>query len=87
MYLLEGDPGTGKTTLAMQFIMAGVQSGEKALYITLSESKVGLEASARSHGWKIEDLRRSRGKSATFQGADGDRKGNNQKPFGQRQVL
>ena len=56
MYLLEGDPGTGKTTLAMQFIMAGVQAGEKALYITLSESKAGLEASARSHGWKIEDL-------------------------------
>ncbi|MDT7814778.1 MAG: circadian clock protein KaiC [Acidobacteriaceae bacterium] len=56
MYLLEGDPGTGKTTLAMQFIMAGVQAGEKGLYITLSESKAGLEASASSHGWKIEDL-------------------------------
>jgi circadian clock protein KaiC len=56
MYLLEGDPGTGKTTLAMQFIIAGVRSGEKALYLTLSESKAGLETSARSHGWNIEDL-------------------------------
>jgi circadian clock protein KaiC len=51
MYLLEGDPGTGKTTLAMQFVMAGVKRGEKALYITLSESQSELESSARSHGW------------------------------------
>src|ERR1700761_1920744 len=56
MYLLEGDPGTGKTTLAMQFIIAGVKAGEKTLYLTLSESKAGLESSARSHGWKIEDI-------------------------------
>jgi circadian clock protein KaiC len=56
MYLLEGDPGTGKTTLAMQFIMAGVRNGEKALYITLSESKAELEDSARSHGWNIREL-------------------------------
>ena len=51
MYLLEGVPGTGKTTVAMQFIMAGVRAGERGLYITLSESKNELEASARSHGW------------------------------------
>lgn len=56
MYLLEGDPGTGKTTLAMQFIMAGVKRGEKALYITLSESKAELEGSAISHGWDINQL-------------------------------
>jgi circadian clock protein KaiC len=56
MYLLEGDPGTGKTTLAMQFIIAGMRAGENALYLTLSESKAGLEGSARSHGWKIEHL-------------------------------
>jgi circadian clock protein KaiC len=56
MYLLEGDPGTGKTTLAMQFIMAGVQKGDRALYITLSESKAELEGSAISHGWKIAQL-------------------------------
>lgn len=56
MYLLEGDPGTGKTTLAMQFIMAGVLKGEKALYVTLSESQAELEGSARSHGWDPKDL-------------------------------
>src|SRR5579875_2387842 len=56
MYLLEGDPGTGKTTVAMQFIMAGVKNGEKALYITLSEPRTELEMSARSHGWNIEDI-------------------------------
>ena len=56
MYLLEGDPGTGKTTLAMQFIMAGVKTGESALYITLSESKAELEGSALSHGWDVKQL-------------------------------
>lgn len=56
MYLLEGDPGTGKTTLAMQFIIAGVQVGLKGLYVTLSESKAELENSARSHGWNTEEL-------------------------------
>ena len=56
MYLLEGTPGTGKTTVAMQFIMAGIQAGERALYVTLSESRLELEASARSHGWSLDDL-------------------------------
>ena len=56
MYLLEGFPGTGKTTLAMQFILEGVKRGEKTLYITLSESKSELQNSARSHGWRPEDL-------------------------------
>lgn len=56
MYLLEGTPGTGKTTIAMQFIMAGAQEGEAALYITLSESKLELEASAQSHGWNLSLL-------------------------------
>ncbi|MGA9959737.1 MAG: ATPase domain-containing protein [Acidobacteriaceae bacterium] len=56
MYLIEGNPGTGKTTLAMQFILAGVHKGEKALYITLSESQAELEASARSHGWDPAEL-------------------------------
>ncbi len=56
MYLLEGNPGTGKTTLAMQFIREGIRRGEKALYITLSESRAELEGSARSHGWRTEDL-------------------------------
>lgn len=56
MYLVEGDPGTGKTTLAMQFIMAGTKKGGKAIYITLSESRDELENSARSHGWDTADL-------------------------------
>ena len=49
MYLLEGNPGTGKTTLAMQFVLAGVQAGEKVLYVTLSEPKSELIDSAKSH--------------------------------------
>lgn len=57
MYLLEGTPGTGKTTIAMQFIMEGIRRGDDALYITLSESKLELEASARSHGWDVGQLR------------------------------
>jgi circadian clock protein KaiC len=56
MYLIEGDPGTGKTTLAMQFIMAGTKRGSKSIYITLSESRDELENSARSHGWDPNDL-------------------------------
>ena len=56
MYLIEGNPGTGKTTLAMQFILAGVRKGEKAFYITLSESQAELEGSARSHGWDPRNL-------------------------------
>ena len=51
MYLLEGTPGTGKTTLALQFIRTAIMAGESALYITLSESKRELHDSARSHGW------------------------------------
>src|SRR5580698_9986392 len=51
MYLLEGDPGTGKTTVGMQFIMAGTRHNEKSLYVTLSESRGELAGSAVSHGW------------------------------------
>lgn len=42
LYLVEGDPGTGKTTLAMQFLMEGIRCGQKGLYVTLSESKAEL---------------------------------------------
>ena len=56
MYLLEGTPGTGKTTIAMQFIRTAILAGEPALYITLSESRRELEASAASHGWPPEEL-------------------------------
>ena len=56
MYLVEGEPGTGKTTLAMQFIRAGTLNGEKGLYITLSEPRSELEGSIRSHGWDPSDI-------------------------------
>lgn len=56
LYLLEGDPGAGKTTLALQFLLEGVRSGEKGLYITLSETKEELDEVASSHGWSLDGL-------------------------------
>jgi circadian clock protein KaiC len=56
IYLLEGDPGTGKTTLALQFMLAGARSGEKCLYVTLSETAEELRAVARSHGWSLDPI-------------------------------
>ncbi len=56
LYLVEGDPGTGKTTLALQFLLEGIRNGESVIYVTLSESKAELEQVARSHGWPVESL-------------------------------
>ena len=56
VYLVQGDPGVGKTTLGLQFLLEGIRQGETALYITLSESKEELEAVARSHNWTLEGL-------------------------------
>lgn len=56
MYLLEGTPGTGKTTLAMQFLLAGRDAGENTLYVTLSEGVDELNAIARSHGWTLDKV-------------------------------
>lgn len=56
LYLLEGSPGTGKTTLATQFLMAGAEAGESSLYITLSETEDELRAGAASHGWDLEGI-------------------------------
>ena len=53
LYLLEGTPGAGKTTISLQFALTTCQKGERALYITLSESKQELLAVAASHGWDI----------------------------------
>jgi circadian clock protein KaiC len=56
LYLIEGNPGTGKTTLALQFLLAGIRAGEKVLYVTLSESEQELLQAVRSHGWPTESL-------------------------------
>lgn len=56
LYLLEGDPGTGKTTVALQFLLEGTRLGERCLYVTLSESKRELEGVARSHGWSLDKI-------------------------------
>jgi circadian clock protein KaiC len=56
LYLIEGSPGSGKTTLAFQFLLEGVRRGESVLHITLSESREEIGAMAASHGWSIEGL-------------------------------
>ena len=56
LYLIEGDPGAGKTTLALQFLLAGMADGEPGLYVTLSETKEELTGVAESHGWSLDDL-------------------------------
>jgi circadian clock protein KaiC len=56
VYLVEGEPGTGKTTLALQFLMEGARIGEAGLFVSLSETKEELEASARSHGWSLDGI-------------------------------
>src|SRR5579862_7664057 len=53
-YLLEGEPGTGKTTLALQFIAEGIKNGEKVLYVTLSESAEELAAVAKTHSLNVD---------------------------------
>jgi circadian clock protein KaiC len=56
VYLVEGTPGAGKTTLAMQFLREGARLGERCLYITLSETRDELLASSASHGWDLAGI-------------------------------
>ncbi|WP_375421907.1 ATPase domain-containing protein [uncultured Sphingomonas sp.] len=55
-YLLEGTPGSGKTTIALQFLLEGARRGERGLYITLSETATELREVARSHEWDLSDI-------------------------------
>ena len=56
LYLYEGRPGTGKTTLAMQFLLRGLRNGERTLYITLSETRRELDLVAHRHGWSLDGI-------------------------------
>lgn len=56
VFLLEGSPGTGKTTISMQFLMEGAAKGERSLHITLSETEDELRESAHSHGWDLKGV-------------------------------
>lgn len=56
VYLVEGEPGSGKTTLGLQFLLAGAAAGERCLCVTLSESEEELRAIAASHGWDLSGI-------------------------------
>ncbi|MBS0638807.1 MAG: AAA family ATPase [Proteobacteria bacterium] len=56
MYLYEGRPGTGKTTLALEFLLEGARNGERVLYVTLSETRAELTVVARRHGWSLDGV-------------------------------
>ena len=56
IYLIEGDPGSGKTTLALQYLLEGRAKGEKGMYVSLSETKEELEGVAHSHGWNLDGI-------------------------------
>lgn len=56
LYLVDGNPGAGKTTLALQFLQEGVRAGERCLYVTLSETAEELKAGAHSHEWSLAGI-------------------------------
>jgi len=56
IYLIDGEPGAGKTTLGLQFLIEGARQGERGLYVTLSESRRELLAVAEAHGWSLDGI-------------------------------
>src|SRR4051795_8177507 len=56
LYLIDGNPGVGKTTLALRFLLEGVRLGEKCLYVTLSESERELRVVVTRHGWTLAGI-------------------------------
>jgi circadian clock protein KaiC len=70
LFLIDGAPGTGKTTLAMQFLLEGQARGERGLYVTLSETKAELHEAARSHGWSLDSIETVELSALTGEAAD-----------------
>ena len=56
LYLVDGTPGAGKTTFALQYLREGVRAGERCLYVTLSETREELASGAESHGWSLDGI-------------------------------
>src|SRR3954471_12449750 len=57
LYILQGAPGSGKTTAALQFLRAGLEAGERCIYVTLSQTTAELSSIAVSHGWSMDGIR------------------------------
>ncbi len=57
LYIMQGAPGAGKTTAALQFLRAGIDAGERCIYVSLSQTKAELEAIVASHGWTLDGIR------------------------------
>ena len=55
--MMQGPPGAGKTTAALQFLLAGVEAGERCIYVSLSQTSRELESIAVSHGWSMDGIR------------------------------
>src|SRR6202451_1834475 len=56
LYLVDGNPGAGKTTFALQYLLEGVAAGDRCLYVTLSETREELTSGAESHGWSMDGI-------------------------------
>jgi circadian clock protein KaiC len=57
LYMLQGAPGAGKTTAALQFLRTGVEAGERCIYVSLSQTAAELKSIALSHGWTLDGIR------------------------------